>query len=341
MDSRRAPRGSPPFASVLRALQDGRRCTVGGSIGRDNCGSDDVASLGLLTLGSTCFLVNRRLLRTRLAQILAPPTTARAKRETELLDVRRYQRTPTLCTEHLAPRLVAALSWIFGDVKADDTPSGARVNASDVCGEENAAKTTAPSTSESQETSESDGLCAPGGRWLEDWESTTLTLDVGHSLCTTLGNVGMSGLAGWLLEYPVVYCCRASGSRDDDNGGDSGNCLAMTCLTVYTIGLRFEEPNVPASTPPSSDELFGAFSFSIPEVVHTGAEGNGCSADEEMGEQGHAAPGYFSGVVDRFVARLENRVARCGAVSSTHCRLPSSARLVVERRTEILDHVAL
>lgn len=267
-----------------------------------------------------------------------------------MLDVRRCQRTPTLCTEHLAPRLVAALLLTFGDVKADDTPSGAGVDASDTCGEEDATKATVPATSKCQEVFRSDSLCAPGERWLQDWDSTTLTLDVGHSLCTTLGNVGMSGLAGWLLEYPVIYCCRTSGSRNDDtdensttetHDGDSGNCLAMTCLTVYTIGLEFEEPIVPASTPPSSDELFGAFSFSVPEMVRSGAESGDCSADEERGQQGHAALGYFSGLVDRFVARLEDRVARCSAVSSCHCRLPSSARLVVERRTEILGHVAL
>jgi hypothetical protein len=62
--------------------------------------------------------------------------------------------------------------------------------------------------------------------------------------CRCLHHLGLCGLAGWLLGYPVVYCCAAHDK----------NCLAMRCLDVYELWLK-----------PCGGERMMAFSFSIPQ----------------------------------------------------------------------------
>lgn len=396
LDSRRAPRGSPPLANVLRALQDSRKCKTTASSSSDNCCTDDIASLGLLMLDGSSFLVNRRVLRSRLAEILTPCTatthaiswatthphganianvvdncenlagrgrrktlptagklpspanysrggcTVPAERDFVLVDVRRSIRMPRLCTELLAPQLVAVLRSMFGDVNAADTSTWANDNPSDAQRKTDIATSTFPTNSSSQETSEGRPSREPGHRWLQDWGRTALTYEVGDDLRTTLGDVGMPGLAGWLLEYPVIYCCRPMFRRNDDqvegstqafSGGDPGNCLAMAHLTVYSVGVEFGEKLAPTSPPSSSDsKVFEAFSFSIPETVHAETESDGGVTD--------AVPGYLSGLVDKFAARVEGRITRCGS-NSCQCRSSLSTRIVVRRRTEVLDRVAL
>lgn len=411
LDTRRAPRGSPPLADVLDALQEEKghlqeqqhdeAADGGGSNG------DDVACVGVLVLEGSLFLVNRALLLRRLAYFfsaesavesrscsgvagdtaendaagaaavgpssgrtsqVAPPASssgagAGGRRTFALVDVRKSLALPCERSDVLVARLDAALRSAFGGVVADGAdhppPPGA---ASDTHGGSIAAETAVAMGDREDRHGDGGELATAhgqgegeGARWLRDWGTKELVLDC-EGLRETLGGVGLCGLAGWLLEYPVVYCCSSPlGSHNDaDRSGDAGgasaehvmgNCLAAVPLSVYSLSVDLGNergsgsschvpPDVPSGAAGASLQ---AFSFSVPERV--------CGpADAEGGKGGARAA--LQGLVDEFLGRLEGRIARhrrssgSGGYSSER-RKQLVCGLNVSKRTETLDRVAL
>lgn len=393
LDSRHAPRGSPPLANVLRALQDSRRCKARSTSNSDGCCIDDISSLGLLALDGSNFLVNRRLLRSRLAEVLAPCTptthtlssttkhsegvdianvmgsdgnhsgswhsktlpkaekisspakdsgdgiTVPTDRDFALVDVRDSVRVPRLCTELLAPRLVAVLWSVFGNINAADASIGAIVNPPVTQRQADAATSALPTNSSSQGMSEGEDSRESGERWVLNWGRVELTLEVGDNLLMALGDVGMPGLAGWLLEYPVIYCCPSMIHGNDQvppgtptfSEGVPGNCLAMVQLSVYSVDMEFGNEIAPTSS--NDCKVFKAFSFSIPDRVCAGTDSDRSGAI--------TVPDYLLGLVDKFTSRMQGRIARCVSNSCCQCRQALPTGLNVRRRIEVLDRVAL
>lgn len=415
LDSRRAPRGSPPAAEVLVALQEQiekehhrhrQQLHARDVDGGDSTIGCSVACLGLLVLEGSSFLVNRALLLRRLDGIFstestadtsswgvagettqtrgagagpaafgassgrtnepAPPASSSGavagqqrqgrRRTFALVDVRKSLALPCERSDALAPRLNAALRSAFGSTVADgvDHPPP-RGGASNIHGG-SVADETAMGGRADRRGEDGEG---EGARWLRDWGTKELGLDC-EGLRETLGDVGLCGLAGWLLEYPVVYCCLSqAGSPDgadravEAEGGATtanvmGNCLAGVPLTVYSLsvdlgnekgsGSPFHVPReMPSDT--STGTSLQAFSFSVPERVcgPAGAEG---------GEEGVTSG--LQGLVDGFLGRMEARMAQHRSSSSSSSDGYSCQRqkqlvfgLNVSKRTETLDRVAL
>lgn len=291
-----------------------------------------------------------------------------APQEPALLDVRKSQALPCDRSDILLPRLHAALWSAFGGIPggaaaaaaatarftADPpTPAGSPFGT---CGEPPRSDTT--TTIDRPGKSNSSG---GGARWLRDWETKEMVLDSGH-LRGILGGAGLCGFAGWLLEYPVVYCCasRVGGmhaeTQDDDGEDDNdlGNCLAGVPLTVYSVSVDFGDNltgcwrgSHRGSSPSAGSETFEAFSFSVPEAS---CDPGDAGDDEEEGFDARAGVyvgggpndrhrrgvGDFHDLVDRFVERLERRIARYRASGNDDV-----LRLIVRKRVETLDRVAL
>lgn len=241
----------------------------------------------------------------------------------------------------LAPRLQAALRSAFRRVGADQAPPSCDA-PSLVRGE--------PATTEAAaDWSSTDGGDSPalsreheGARWLHDWEKKEVVLDC-ESLRETLGDVGLSGLAGWMLEYPVIYCCTSLTGTDGGDGSACGggggagknehamgNCLAAAPLAVYSLSVELggEGTGAAAGAP-----LLRAFSFSVPDEV------SGPPEDEHLGVG--AEPGLRA-LVDSFLRKLETRIAlhrRRSERAGWH--QPLVHALNVDKRTETLERVAL
>lgn len=383
LDSRRAPRASPPLAAVLQALEDNRRSDGGDGSNADGGNIDAIASLGLLRLEGSSFLVNRRLLASRVREVLSPdpppppppvdavaPTNSgpclpacdrlssayatpeggpvvqgadggekeavasvevqgrsatapacgsgdssstvtprRRARDFALLDVRKPLPVPSVRTSVLGPRLCAALRSIFGDAMVGSQ---------------------APSNPTEAETD--------GQRWLHDRNRKDLDVS-SDGLCESLSGVGLSGLAGWLLEYPVVYCCRSLESErtmGGDDPGEHGNCLAMSPLTVYSV--IFELGRTDDRLSRDSPCSFEAFSFSVPETVRgeSEAEGDAVASATVVSRAGVARLHVLvADLVDRIERRITRHRASCGQ------RPQWLHGVSVRKRTETLDHVAL
>ncbi|CAN0300204.1 unnamed protein product [Laminaria digitata] len=425
LDSRRAPRGSPPLADVLRELQED--CHSDGSTPGDCDGhADSIASLGLLRLEGSCFLVNRSMLAHRLGQAVAfpdphpdaapaPPMPPRGRvaatqpvaegsslavqggeanidkravipavqltpgafdhspssawaapgqgLDCAFVDVRKSLTGPVVRTDALTPQLYAALRSAFG-VAAGDLRAGVVVGVQ--------AATSADPPPRSSTQSEASVAAASfrdqekggnfseppseGALWLRDWKRKDLALD-SRGLSESLGDVGLPGFAGWLLEYPVIYCCSSlsrSEQRSDDGGGaeagHAGNCLALVPLTVYSLrlGVEYEPSSLPRESNPS---YFEAFSFSVPQTVCCLGETARDDGDDDDDGAGHGAGGdrgravvaSLNHLVDVFLERFERRLASHRNHSAGCCERHQQwlERLSVTKRTETLDQVAL
>ncbi|CBJ48423.1 expressed unknown protein [Ectocarpus siliculosus] len=429
LDSRRAPRRSPPLADVLLALQHDQQerqqqkehCATRDCHSDCDCNSGGVACLGLLVLEGSSFLVNRVMLVRRLNELFSGETIAAEpvderfrrsatcatdcdkksgygteavrpavdgaasahqrhfdRRDLALLDVNMALAVPSDRSDVLAPRLYAALLWAFG---------GATVAATANSVEEGRARGPSPTPpprgtsreSTAMETSaksnREDRFCGGdgvhrvppselegGARWLRDWSMKELVLDC-ESLVKTLGDVGLSGMAGWLLEYPAIYCC-SSLNDGTTNGSDGkemeharGNCLAAVPLTVYSLAVDLGDKGRGSSSrpQPSLDERsasvtgawFEAFSFSVPEAMcgpteteQDEDEVNGGGACGENREERHRrTAAALHGLVDNFVQTIDRRLARLrrSGVNGND----SFLSLNVSKRRATLDQVAL
>lgn len=316
------------------------------------------------------------------------------RRDFALVDVRKSLASPCDRSDFLVAKLHASLRSAFGDVpvatvgsvRGDHTnlstadlpspPQPDGIPPSHRQGSPTTAEGMAKNTGEDDRSSSSgnrsssDFCLAPnrkegeGARWLRDWGMKEMSLDC-ESLRDTLGDVGLPGLAGWLLEYPVIYCCppslvrRRTDDEDRGGGGDdgaehaTGNCLAAVPLTVYSLSVEIDDkddaatrccsPRVPLDSTPSSGSAgttsSQAFSFSVPEIM--------CGATEpEKGREERRNTAGVHRLVDFFFERLESRIARHRRRSSSssgdggrHQQLVRG--LTVTKRNETLDRVAL
>lgn len=276
------------------------------------------------------------------------------------IDVRKSLKGPVVRTDALAPQLYEALRSTFG-VAAGDLRAGAVVDVQAAIGAD-----PPPSPSTQREVpvaatsffhqekgdnfSEAPSEPSEGALWLRDWERKDLALD-GRGLSESLGDVGLPGLAGWLLEYPVIYCCSSltgNGQSSEDGGGAEaghvGNCLALVPLTVYSLRL---EVGYGASCLPreSGSSSFEAFSFSVPQTMCCLAEtvGDG-GAWHGAGEyRGQAVASGLNSLVENFLERFERRIASHRSSSAGCCQRHQHwlERLSVTKRIETLDQVAL
>lgn len=356
LDSRRAPRASPPLADVVRALQHQYRGE--GTNAHDVCdydcdgndSNDDIASLGLLRLQDSCFLVNRFMLRQRLDSFHSD--------DFALIDVNKKRNKPVLSTDELARRLHDTLIFVFGSTRPserqdaamtiDDAKSSGIVSAGEM------AAPLPPNTRDSggrHDRAGSTGLPNEGAsRWLRDWSMTETSLD-GTSLDESLGDVGLPGLAGWILEYPVIYCCP---SREEPDGrqigrGDEtsgvGNCLAMVPLTVFSFCVELSRDAFVSGRGSKPQYCFEAFCFSVPETVRSSCEAASHSTYAEGADSGVAR--NLQSLVNVFAEKIKRRMARHGLSGSTcsaGCHRRNQhwlAKLDVSKRTETLDRVAL
>lgn len=416
LDSKRAPRGSPPLADVLRELQDSRilqnRISHDSNSGGCDGHGDSVASLGLLRLEGSCFLVNRSMLACRLGEALAcpyphanaataPPVPSRGHTVTTqpvaecslavprgearyderaaistiqmtprhspfaraapgqgldcaFVDVRKSLKGPVVRTDALAPRLCAALRSTFGGAAGDIA-----VNAQAATTADPPLSPLAPDAAASFGDQESGGNLSEepsqGALWLRSWKKTDLILD-SRGLSESLGDVGLPGFAGWLLEYPIIYCCSSltkSGERSEDVGdaeaGQVGNCLALVPLTVYS--LRLDTVSAASCPPREPNTSFEAFSFSVPQTVccpteAAGDDGNddGSAWCDSVADRGQAVVASFNHLVDTFLERFERRIASrhcCSSAGGCERNEQWLERLRVSKRTETLDLVAL
>lgn len=366
LDSRRAPRSAQPFSEILLKLQANRKADRKDhdAFERQN---EEVASLGLLHLEDSCFLINRQMLREKLDDaLLSSPMSDRmpgsmaalthviptSGRNMGLLDVRGTLAAPQLCVKGaLRNQLHAALGSVFG-YSASHLNDPTSTEAPPICwsrergrGNPSSPRVTIQSKVEF-ETGGSEGV-----RWLRDWKSKELFLN-GKDIRERLGNVGMSGLAGWLLEYPVTYCC-PSPSEGERGPGDyswletsvAANCLAGTPLVVYTLHFEFTRDDSKMSD--ESRSSFDAFSFSIPESVQiqTGCTENNDTARVREDEEGANTPTILHSLVNNFLETFEARVARhnegvaCTSYYRDHKR--RALHMSVKSRKETLDRVAL
>ncbi|CAN0229366.1 unnamed protein product, partial [Hapterophycus canaliculatus] len=412
LDSCRVPRGAPPLADVLLALQrDHHRHhdhrAAGGCKRGCQCRSCGVACLGLVVLEGSCFLVNRVLLSRRLDESisceltpaldnasngeaagtaaaqpgptsvrrnrLSPPATGcggpvdqrrpEEPRGPALLDVRKSQVLPSDRSD-LLPKLHDALRSAFGGVVSAAADS-AHFKTSTTSTPTPAGVPLVARAEPAPGTEPTEG---EGATWIRDWETKEIVLD-GERLRGVLGGAGLCGFAGWLLEYPVIYCCPSHvdgtdgdvevEAEDDAGEGDQvmGNCLAGVPLTVYSLSVDFGDKFADGrrgshrgSSPSAgaTDGSFEAFSFSVPEIFcgpanagngeeGAGAHGGVCTAVEPEGRH-HQRKGSFHGLVDGFLERLERRIARYRKSGDDGDRVLG---VTVSKRTETLDRVAL
>ncbi|CAB1119854.1 unnamed protein product [Ectocarpus sp. CCAP 1310/34] len=429
LDSRRAPRGFPPLADVLLAMQHDQqerqqqkeRCATRDCHSDCDCSSGGVACLGLLVLEGSSFLVNRVMLVHRLNELFSGETIAAQQademfrrsstcatgcgkksgyeaeavrpavdvaasahqrrlgwRDSTLLDVNKALAVPSDRSDVLAPRLCAALLWAFGGATVAATANsveGGRASRPSptppprgTSRESMAMETPAKSNKEDRFCG-GDGVhrvlpseLEGGARWLRDLSMKELILDC-ESLVKTLGDVGLSGLAGWLLEYPVIYCC-SSLNDGTSNGSDGkemeharGNCLAAVPLTVYSFAVDLGDKGRGCSSrsQPSLDERsvsatgawFDAFSFSVPETMcgpteteQDEDEVNGGGACGENREERHRrTAAALHGLVDNFVQTIDRRLARLRGSGDNGNG--SFLSLNVFKRRATLDQVAL
>lgn len=336
----------------------------------------------------TCFLVNRAVLLSRLGNLLACPeaelggstTFSRGSVATvddvarppsgspivadrlwpggggaalgrercfALLDVRKIVAVPTVCTDILLPRLCAALRSMFsgdeiGNLQIPPTADLHGGASPEVPPE----KPTRAWEARVDSTTETSG---EGRRWLQDWTRKELTLE-GKDLRETLGGIGLPGLAGWLLEYPVIYCCPSLSNCEQGKGGaepgDTGNCLAAAPLTVYSLCVEFGQEAARNSR--DSVSPFEAFSFSVPETAVRCPVGVETSNESTAGGRGGEDPAVVAalhGLVEKFVEKINARVARhsgsCASVGGCQERRGWLHRLKMSKRTETLNTVAL
>ena len=391
LDSRRAPRGSPPLADVLLALQQDQQQQQRSKRPAEDVGhnvSSDVACLGSLVLEGSLFLVNRALLLQRLNELPrdkfnaevgclprgdrrergsagtaavgssperrngdcpAPPASRedagdrrqrQGRRDFALVDVRKLLPMPRDRSDVLLPRLRAALRSAFGGVAADRPPPPCEVPFL-VDRESTKAEATAGSKRESWSSGnggeDSSHAAVPreqeGARWLRDWEVKEAVLDCA-SLRATLGDVGLPGLAGWLLEYPVIYCCPSPIGTNGGGGADkdehvTGNCLAAVPLSVYSLSVELGNEGAGAT----GASALQAFSFSVPDVVSGSPEAEHHEGGVEVG---------LHGLVDGFLRKLESRIALHRRRSKSEgWHQPLVRALNVSNRTETLERVAL
>ncbi|CAM9473739.1 unnamed protein product [Pylaiella littoralis] len=321
------------------------------------------------------------------------------RRDFALVDVRKSLASPCNHSDFLVPKLHAALRSAFGDVAV---AAAAAAAAADSCGRGDLTSsfiadsslppppgtrssshrvppraTEATAKNNAEEMSSGDGgreFCrAParerqGARWLRDWGMMEMSLDC-ESLGKILGDVGLPGLAGWLLEYPVIYCCpslvettKDYGDRGEDGAlrgaatgteteHEVGNCLPVVPLTVFSLIFDTDKDATGCCSPPPAPIAFTsshstgatashAFSFSVPETM--------CGTTEvEKGEQGGLEETNLQSLVDIFLGRLESRIARHrrrhGSGDCCCCGLHQQSvyGLTVTKRTETLDRVAL
>lgn len=385
LDSRRMPRGSPPLAKILKALQV-TTSTSGSKTSRESTyRSEDIASLGLLLLDDSSFLVNRSALQRRLVEILrpshviplapvsdlhkggiggpesslpAPPiATIGARRKTAmpsgspsrvsisprdfaLLDVGKSRVVPTICTDNVSPQLLRVLSCIFGDgVAGTEAKTDARLR--DGSDSEQRGIVTKSAVSEPPDKQGLFGArTCDGARWFNHWDTKELVVDT-NALRERLGNLGLPGLAGWLLEYPVIYCCPSSHRHRDTPGDedgtfeDRGNCLSLAELTVYSLHIKFEK-NTPTPQHDSGHSC-QVLSFSVPQVVHP-ADGNVSDVHHDDSPRMQLVRERLSGLVRSFVSRIEARVANAAARYGWQ---RSHYDVHVSKRTETLCRVAL
>lgn len=323
-------------------------------------------------------------------------------RDFALMDVRKSLASPCDRSDFLVPKLHAALRSAFGGVAVAATAASSSVGRKQTSlftddlsppppgtssNRQKESPTTAEATAKSNREDRSSGdisgeFClAPareeeGARWLRDWDMKEMSLDC-ESLKEILGDVGLPGLAGWLLEYPVIYCCPSLVGRtpnDDDRGEDvddgalraaaaagteaghsMGNCLAVMPLAVFSLSFDIDKDAAGCCSPrgvaldrtPSSSvdtTSSHAFSFSVPETVRE-------TAQADMGENEREKATGLHGLVHSFFARLESRIARHRRRSSSSSSSGDDCccgkhqqlvhRLTVTKRTETLDRVAL
>jgi len=263
------------------------------------------------------------------------------RREFALVDVRRLLPMPCDRSDVLGPRLQAALCSAFRSAGADKPPPSCDAPF---------LFHGVPTTKEAREDRTSgtgeDRLSLPrereGAQWLHDWERKEVVLDC-VSLREALGDVGLSGLAGWLLEYPVIYCCPSligtgdvGGSAGGSGGGTEegeyvmGNCLAAVPLTVYSLGVELGSEGTGGA---AGAPHLQAFSFSVPDEV---------SGPPEAVHHGEGVEIGLRGPVDRFLRKLEARIARHRRIiESDGWHQPLVRALNVTKRAETLERVAL
>lgn len=249
-----------------------------------------------------------------------------------LLDVRKSLAAPVVRTDTLLPVLSKALQTIFGDRAQERSLQQER--STDGSGVSTCSDPQVSGSPRSQGVAEVGAL--HGHQWLYSWGTREFALD-SVSLRGTLGDVGLTGLVGWLLEYPVVYCCppgpHGGGATNDSASFDPGNCLAMIPLTVYSLNVSFGGGSL---TPPTTP-LLETWSFSVPQVVRFDDSGvKGMLYDEK--DTARAARQHLSGLVDAFLSSLRRRAATFVVSASQQGLDPE---LLVNQRTEILDRVAL
>lgn len=261
------------------------------------------------------------------------------------VDVRQAFEGPVVRTGALAPQLSAALRSTFGVATNADLPS-----RSPIQGETQIA---APSYHDQRNNfREAPGKQTEGALWLRDWKRMDLALD-SRRLSESLGDVGMPGFAGWLLEYPVVYCCSSltgTGQKSEDGGdaeaGHAGNCLGLVPLTVYSLrlGIVYGTSSLPRE---SNSSDFEAFSFSVPQTVcclaETAGDHDGDGDWRGLGEdRNEAAIVGLNRQVEMFLERFERRIAsHRSSVGRSERHQHWLQRLSVTKRIETLDQVAL
>lgn len=262
------------------------------------------------------------------------------------IDVRKALEGPVVRTDALAPQLSAALRSTFGVATSVDPPSHSPTQGE------------TPVVVASFHDQENTFRKAPSvpteaALWLRDWKIMDLALD-SRGLSESLGDVGMPGFAGWLLEYPVVYCCPSLTGTEQENedgggaeGGHAGNCLGLVPLTVYSLrlGIGYGASSLPRE-PHSSD--FEAFSFSVPQTVCCLAEtaGDHDGDDDWRGVGEDRDDGVTVGLnrkVEMFLERFERRIASHRSSSAGRCERHQHwlERLSVTKHIETLDQVAL
>lgn len=364
LDSRRAPRSAPPLSEVLLKLEANRKAERR-DIDAFERHSEELASIGLLRLENSCFLVNRQMLREKLDNALlssplsnrvpssrsaSTPLVPTSGRNIGLLHVRGTLAAPQLCVKGaLRNQLHAALGSVFG-YSAGHVSDPTDTEAPSCWSRERGHRSPSPRvTNRSKLEFETDG--SEGVRWLRDWKFKEMILN-GKDVSERLGDVGMPGLAGWLLEYPVIYCCpspsegeRGQGDANWSETGVVANCLAGTPLVVYT--LRFEFTGDDAKTSEESTSSFEAFSFSIPEPVQvrTGCAEYNDTAGVREDQEGANTLTTLHSLVDSFLETFEARVAHHndGVACASYCRdhKRRALHMSVKSRREMLDRVAL
>jgi Domain of unknown function (DUF4504) len=119
----------------------------------------------------------------------------------------------------------------------------------------------------------------------------------------SLNSIGLCGVAGWLLEYPAVYCISSSAVR---------NRLANVPLAVHDVSFNVQ------------GRQLHAFSFSVPAAAAAAADSS-CSVRSEL--QAH---------IDSFIAVLAAKVAAQTAPISEQFSGPT-----VRVHTKVMPMVAL